>query len=178
MFQWGTLYINPGSRSDLVQGNGTRPIHHRPGTIEGAPLLKAAPDPSKSHDEPNREYRYSANPRATAPGTPGAPPSSLATARTLQSTGRPCKFGTIEFLSPPTQGGCAHSHQPPAQIEAMSSDELFDRHVEAYDETLSRALRASGEGREFFAEGRVAVVGAIAFTPGLSARRRSGLWVR
>jgi SAM-dependent methyltransferase len=48
----------------------------------------------------------------------------------------------------------------------MSNDELFDRHVEAYDETLSRALSASGEGREYFAEGRVAWLAQTLLTLG------------
>jgi SAM-dependent methyltransferase len=38
----------------------------------------------------------------------------------------------------------------------VSNDELFDHHVEGYDETLGRALSASGENRQYFADGRVA----------------------
>nr|HEX4313836.1 class I SAM-dependent methyltransferase [Kofleriaceae bacterium] len=34
--------------------------------------------------------------------------------------------------------------------------ELFDHHATSYEEDLAKALSASGEGREFFAEGRVA----------------------
>jgi len=37
----------------------------------------------------------------------------------------------------------------------MSSNDLFDRHVETYEETLTKALSATGENREYFADGRV-----------------------
>lgn len=52
----------------------------------------------------------------------------------------------------------------------MSNDELFDRHVEGYNETLSRALSASGETREYFAVSRVAwlaqTLSRLRFKPG------------
>ncbi len=35
------------------------------------------------------------------------------------------------------------------------ASELFDEYSECYEESLSQALRASGEGREYFANGRV-----------------------
>lgn len=34
--------------------------------------------------------------------------------------------------------------------------ELFDHHATSYEEDLAKALSASGEGREYFAEGRIA----------------------
>ena len=36
------------------------------------------------------------------------------------------------------------------------SEELFDQYAAAYEDALSNALQPSGEGREYFAEGRVA----------------------
>jgi SAM-dependent methyltransferase len=35
-------------------------------------------------------------------------------------------------------------------------DDLFDHYAQGYDEALAAAISASGEGREYFAEGRVA----------------------
>jgi len=37
----------------------------------------------------------------------------------------------------------------------QTEPELFDQHVDRYEEELAAAISASGEGREYFAEGRV-----------------------
>ena len=45
---------------------------------------------------------------------------------------------------------------PAPQMTTTKPTEEFDEYAESYNEALGKALAASGEGREYFAEGRVA----------------------